>query len=58
MGVLFFLIFVVGLCLIVKKITKGMEENQRELDSLRSEDEKYNSKLRWGRGYEFLKRRK
>ena len=59
MGVLFFLIFVIGLCSIAKELTKGIIENHRELDSYRSEDEKHNSKLMWWtKGYEYQKRKK
>ena len=57
MGVIFFLIFVVGLCAIAKEITKGMADREQELDSLRSEDEKHNSRIRWGRGYETFKKK-
>ena len=58
MGVLFFLIFVIGLYFISQELTKGISERNRELDSLRSEDEKYNSRIRWGKGYELYKRKK
>jgi len=61
MGVLFFVIFVVGLCWVADEFLKGMRENQRELDSLRTEDEKHNSRLGTafgGRAYEYFKRKK
>ncbi|MBQ7863745.1 MAG: hypothetical protein IJ353_04665 [Lachnospiraceae bacterium] len=61
MGVLLFLIFVIGFSWVAEEFVKKMREEQREIDSLRSEDEKYNSRLGssfGGRAYELFKRKK
>lgn len=59
MGVLFFLVFIVGLYIVAEEFAKGTRERQRELDSMRSEDERNNRRLIWwDRGYEFHKKKK
>jgi len=57
MGLLLFTIFIVGVYAVTKEATKGWRENQKELDALRSEQEKYNSNLFGTKGYEFFKKR-
>jgi len=61
MGVFLFLVFIIGLCWVTKDLGKRTREEQRELDSLRSEDEKHDSRLGiafGGRAYELFKRKK
>jgi len=48
MGVLFFLIFVIGMCWIAEEFTKKMKEEQRYINSLKSEKEKKHSASTWG----------
>ena len=61
MGVLLFLVFVIVLYMIAEEFAKKTRENQRELDSLRTADERHNSRLGssfGGKAYEFFKRKR
>ena len=61
MGVLFFLLIVLGLTWVAQDFVKSTRERQNELDSLRTEDEKHDSRLGiafGGRAYELFKRKK
>lgn len=61
MGVLFFLLIVVGLSWVAQDFVKSTREHMRELDSLRDEDEKHDSRIGMvfgTKGYELFKRKK
>jgi len=61
MGVLFFLLIVLGLTWVAQDFVKSTRERQNELDSLRTEDEKHDSRIGMvfgTRAYELFKHKK
>lgn len=61
MGVLFFLLIVIGLSWVAQDFAKKTKEDLYELDSLRTEDEKHDSRIGsafGSRTYELFKHKK